>query len=83
MRRVDAPFTPDQVESLNAYQVAGVFHEFTCGGDHDESAMLLATTDGWVCSTLCGYTQSWAHEWMADWSWKAFVGWENEGGSVL
>jgi hypothetical protein len=28
-----APFTSEQVESLNAYQVSGVMHPFTCGND--------------------------------------------------
>lgn len=30
---VYAPFTPEQIESLNRYQPSGVFHPFTCGGD--------------------------------------------------
>jgi hypothetical protein len=62
-------FTTDQVESLNAYQNCGRWHPFTCGNHC--GATLIATTDGWVCPTTgCGYTQDWAHGFMADWSWK-------------
>lgn len=73
--KVTAPFTPDQVESLNAYQVSGVFHEFTCGSDeaheNEFNPPLIAAEGGWVCSApLCDYTQDWAHGAMADWSWK-------------
>lgn len=83
MNRVDAPFTPEQVESLNAYQHAGIFHEFTCGGKHEAgvvlgpglvfepAVLLVATVDGWVCSQSCGYTQTWAHSFMADDTWRS------------
>ena len=30
---INTPFTEEQVESLNAYQTSGVFHEYTCGND--------------------------------------------------
>lgn len=68
-------FTPDEVESLNAYQNSGTFHPFTCGGDRmddkhlDGEGVLVAAEDGWHCN-FCNYTQSWAHPWMKDWSWK-------------
>lgn len=62
-------FTEDQVASLNAYQEAGIMHPFTCG-TMGCRADLVATTEGWVCPTGCGYTQDWAMNWMADWSWK-------------
>jgi hypothetical protein len=82
--RVIAPFTKAQVESLNAYQRSGVFHEFTCPRDHvcgnltpdgdkcgmPHSVALQATESGWVCPDGDGYTQDWAHGFMADWSWK-------------
>lgn len=62
-------FTEDQVESLNAYQACGQWHPFTCGNHC--GATLIATTDGWICPTEgCGYTQDWAHSFMADGSWK-------------
>jgi hypothetical protein len=68
-------FTPDEVESLNAYQVSGAFHPFTCGGDRtdekhlDGEGLLIATENGWNCP-FCSYTQTSAHPWMKDWSWK-------------
>lgn len=31
MKRINAPFTPEQVANLNAYQKRGHFHPFTCG----------------------------------------------------
>ena len=62
-------FTEDQVESINAYQRCGVWHPFTCGNHC--GATLIATTEGFICPTEgCGYTQDWAHGFMADWSWK-------------
>ena len=68
--RVDAPFSEDQVRSLNEYQKSGVFHEFTCGTDNCRE-ILIAEKDGWRCP-VCGYRQYWAHPFMADWSWKQF-----------
>jgi hypothetical protein len=65
---IQAPFTDDQVASLNAYQGAGAFHPFTCGTESCRGA-LLATRDGWRCPR-CDYRQPWAWEWMADWSWR-------------
>lgn len=68
-------FTPDEVESLNAYQASRSFHPFTCGGDRtdvnhlDGEGLLVATEDGWKCS-FCDYRQSWCHQFMKDWSWK-------------
>jgi hypothetical protein len=71
-----APFTVDEVASLNAYQQSGAFHPFTCGSGNrtdtrhlDGEGLLVASTDGWRCP-FCDYTQDWCHEWMADWSWR-------------
>jgi hypothetical protein len=65
MSKAFAPFAPDEVESLNAFQQDGHFHEFTCpSGD-----VLVANENGWTCPT-CKYTQNWAHDFMKDWSWK-------------
>jgi hypothetical protein len=75
--KVEAPFTPDQVASLNAYQVAGVMHPFTCGGGHTNGCgevRLIAAEDGWRCaSDTCDYRQGWAHAFMADWSWRGLA----------
>lgn len=67
-KMAEAPFTPEQVESLNGFQKCGCVHPFTCGGDKCRSD-LVATEEGWVCPN-CDYTQNWAHEFMADGSWR-------------
>jgi hypothetical protein len=68
---VSAPFTDDQVASLNAYQGAEHWHPFTCGADGCR-AVLRAEPDGWRCPS-CGHRQRWAHRFMADWSWRRTV----------
>lgn len=62
-------FTDDQVKSLNEYQAAGIMHPFTCGNGCRNS-VLQATNEGWICPGGCGYTQDWAHGFMANWEWK-------------
>lgn len=65
-----APWTDDQVASLNAYQKADVMHPFTSEGED-----LVATKDGWVMQNdPVEVVQDWAHEWMADWGWSAAKG---------
>lgn len=72
MNRVDAPWTADQVMSLNEYQHAGFRHPFTGetppGGG--ERPVLIATLAGWVECEGGPVVQTWAHDFMADWSWK-------------
>jgi hypothetical protein len=60
---VRAPWTPEQVDALNRWQQDKQVHPFTCGGDECR-ATLYATPDGWRCP-MCGYTQTWAHQFMA------------------
>lgn len=73
MNIVHVPFTAEQVASLNGYQHAAWVHAFTCGGictlRGGLSPELIATVDGWSCPE-CDYTQDWAHEFMADGSWR-------------
>ena len=81
-RRSRAPWTPDQVESLNGFQKSGFMHPFTCPRDEDEKhletsddfhdTILIATIDAWRCPT-CDYTQDWAHSFMADWAWRDVI----------
>jgi len=66
MESINAPFTDEQVAALNDFQKSGLFHPFTCGGEHKRHVDLVATNDGWVCPDGCGYTQDWAHAMMAD-----------------
>ncbi len=64
-----APFTDDQITSLNEYQASGVFHPFTCGGSIECRTNLIATKEGWTCPN-CNYTQEWAWDWMANNRWR-------------
>jgi hypothetical protein len=77
MAQVRAPWTPYQVDRLNAWQQDGRFHPFTCGGDRMDDAhteyqakhggdfgQMVAEADGWRCP-VCGYRQDWAHDFMA------------------
>jgi hypothetical protein len=70
---VEAPWTDDQVKSLNEYQKSGVIHPFTGNNElapDDSDNILVATTDGWISEVDPEYHQNWAWSWMADWSWK-------------
>jgi len=70
MNRADAPWTFSQVISLNAYQASGRFHPFT--GERKENGdetVLIATLAGWTETSGGPIVQTWAHEFMADWSW--------------
>lgn len=61
---IKAPWTPAQVDALNAYQALGYVHPFTCAMCNGR--VMRATEFGWVCPVNCGYAQNWCHEWMAD-----------------
>lgn len=84
-----APWTPEQVAALNAYQRCGQMHPFTCGKrDRHRSTnagVLVAVEHGWTCPALgCDYRQNWAHPFMATgpwprptigpWRWRALLG---------
>jgi hypothetical protein len=62
-------FSPEEVDCLNEYQLAGVMHPFTCQCGCD----LVATVRGWICCK-CDYTQDWAHYWMKNRKWKSVAG---------
>lgn len=75
-KTIEAPFTDEQVESLNGYQMSGAFHPFTCTWcrDHrdvgsNDDCLLVATRSGWICPT-CTHHQTWAWVWMGDNEWK-------------
>ena len=67
--QIKAPWTEDQVSSLNGWQTCGYVHPFTYG-DGDEQIDLIATPDGWVAVEGGPVVQDWAHSFMTDWSWK-------------
>lgn len=61
--RTFAPWTDEQVETLNKFQALEFIHPFTC--IEHSNLPLIATKSGWVCAK-CDYTQGWAHAEMAD-----------------
>lgn len=63
---IKAPWTQDQVDSLNGFQECGYVHPFTC---MTNSTPLIATKYGWVCE-CCDWKQDWAHEFMTNWKWQ-------------
>lgn len=56
---IKAPFTPEQVEALNNWQKAGIYHPYICGNEQC-CQDLIATEQGWTCP-CCDYKQNWAH----------------------
>lgn len=73
--KIYAPWTAEQTEALNLFQISDLFHPFTCGWNdvegHSEDRVLVATTSGWICPSMgCKYHQDWAHASMAD---KEFI----------
>ena len=65
-KTITAPFTPQEVEALNAFQAVDYIHPFTCPDDHAGlDRRLVATEKGWICPH-CAYTQAWAHGFMLE-----------------
>jgi hypothetical protein len=67
LTKIIAPWTREQVDTLNFAQGCGYLHPFTCPGDSGDSNKvcrvreLTATVDGWICA--CGrYRQEWAFD---------------------
>jgi hypothetical protein len=74
-----APFADEQVASLNAYQKSEYVHPYTCGAETchyrdviGDDLPMAADRGGLHCINGfgCKYTQTWAHTWTADWSWR-------------
>lgn len=61
-----APWSPEEVESLNGFQRCGFMHEFTGG----KGETLIATSTGWVESQGGPVVQTWAHKFMVDGGWR-------------
>jgi len=71
MSRVDAPWSEEQVASLNAYQKAGVMHPFTgTRKPNGDETILIATPAGWVEEEGGPVVQTWAHDFMANGAWR-------------
>lgn len=74
MERSEAPWTPEEVESLNHFQECGFFHEFTGHREDDGSQVtLIATPNGWVEKEGGPIVQTWAHKFMTDGSWRTMI----------
>ena len=66
-----APWTPEEVQALNNFQVSG-FHPFTCCSHNEcdrlnqpNQGTLVAKEEGWECP--CGnWKQTWAHKFMLE-----------------
>ena len=56
------PWDWDTVDALNAFQLCGRYHPFTCPQAHPDRD-LKATPQGWVCRH-CDYVQNWATDGM-------------------
>lgn len=55
MAKIEAPFTPEQVEKLKQWQ----------SGEREDEGVLIPTTEGWVCP--CGeWKQNWCHDFMVE-----------------
>jgi hypothetical protein len=61
MDKVFAPFSPSQVDALNAYQAQEYTHPFTCKC----GTVLVAQPYGWECVNCPDYRQDWAWSPMA------------------
>lgn len=71
---VEAPWTPDQVASLSAYQACQYVHPFTGErGPNGEEIVLIATSGGWIERSGGPIVQTWAHDFMTNWIWKTMV----------
>ena len=69
--KIFAPFSADEVERINEFQLSGRWHPFTCGNDHsrdeDDSPSLVAMSDGWHCPVAgCDWKQDWAWAFMVE-----------------
>lgn len=70
--KTSSPWTEDQVASLNGYQQCDLYHPFTGQNrqPNSDETILIATPEGWVEFDGGPVVQTWAHEFMLDWSWK-------------
>jgi hypothetical protein len=69
MTKVDAPFTDDQVKSINGFQKSKHWHPFTCGKVHCDG-ILTASRNGVFCRKCGNWKQYWVHDFMANGEWK-------------
>jgi len=71
MNQIKAPWTREQVYSLNEYQKSGMFHEYTA----EDGTVLIATEAGWVKEHGGAVVQDWAGDVHANGGWKKISPW--------
>ncbi len=59
--KITAPWTEEQVETLQKYQENSCVHPYTC----ECGELLVPTTDEWECE-VCSYTQNWFWEYSLE-----------------
>ena len=85
MTSVYAPFTEDQIASLNEYQKSGVFNEFTCGNDNCPGKRHISYNPKYrppepapTGDTLVAYELGWlcpSCNYTQNWGWKFMADW--------
>ena len=65
--KVLAPFTTNQMISINDYQLRGPFHSYTC--KNNSRHLLMAYANGLSCD-FCSYSQDWVWDWTANGHWR-------------
>lgn len=61
-----APWSDEEIASLQEYQASGRFHPFTCVEGH---GALTPGRMGFTCAQ-CDFAQPWAFAWMTNGSWR-------------
>lgn len=62
MEKIKAPFTDEQIKNLDARQLCGFLHEYTCNC----TTILIASPEGWWCFSCKKVVQDWAYKLDAD-----------------
>lgn len=74
MSIIKAPWSDEQVTSLNAYQNCNEWHPFTgTRKPNGDETPLIATPSGWVEEENGPIIQDWAHSWMTNWEWRTMA----------
>jgi hypothetical protein len=74
MSIIKAPWSDEQVTSLNAYQNCNECHPFTgTRKPNGDETPLIATPAGWIEEENGPVVQDWAHSWMTNWEWRTMT----------
>jgi hypothetical protein len=74
MSIIKAPWSDEQVTSLNAYQNCNECHPFTgTRKPNGDETPLIATPAGWIEEENGPVVQDWAHSWMLNWEWRTMT----------